>query len=222
MQRIRDRKSCDRAPAKQRASSLTPSHGWRTRSLMKPLTFLFFPRHHTEDPFNSFGHWGIAKVAAKLSSQSSSICGKTLPLQLSLCQLPWAEEEEEDDSEEVVMKGFIGCSAGLDFTACSSGLFKTSATSSGTQDYSSLGKANVLFPSHYLLLSLLLWWVLPPAQALPPLLVWNPECREKAEPKPYSWDRSTKTGFSHHGIKPLIKSHLSCNKFWKSAALLDA
>lgn len=46
-------------------------------------------------------------MAAKLSSQSSSICGKTLPLQLSLCQLPWAEEEEEDDSEEVVMKGFI-------------------------------------------------------------------------------------------------------------------
>lgn len=77
-------------------------------------SFIFSP-HHTEDSFNSFGLWGIAREAAKLSSQSSSICGKTLPLHLSLCQLPWAEEEEEDDSEQVIMKGFTEmlCRAGL-------------------------------------------------------------------------------------------------------------
>lgn len=37
--------------------------------------FIFSP-HCTEASFNSFGHWGIAKTAAKLSSQHRSICGK--------------------------------------------------------------------------------------------------------------------------------------------------
>lgn len=37
--------------------------------------FIFSP-HRTEASFDSFGHRGIAKAAAKLSSQHSSICGK--------------------------------------------------------------------------------------------------------------------------------------------------
>lgn len=34
---------------------------------------------------------------------------KTLPLQLSLCQLPWAEEEEEDDNEGLHCKAGLHC-----------------------------------------------------------------------------------------------------------------
>lgn len=134
-----------------------------------------FPPHHTEDSFNSFELWGTARVADKWSSQSGSICGKTLPLQLSLCQLPRAEEE--DDNEEVLMNWSLRWSTGLDFTACSSGLFGTSPTSSGTQRVVKIWQSKCSSPSYHLLLSLLLWWVLPPAHILPPLPVWNTKCR---------------------------------------------
>lgn len=161
--------------------------------------FILSP-HHTEDSFNSFGHWGIAKVAAKLSSQSSSICGKMLPLQFSFCQLPWAEEEEEDDNDKVVMKGLTEMllRAGLHCL-----LFRTFQDLSHIfwhpKIFQDMAK-QMCFLSYYLLLSLLLWCVLPPAHALPPLSIWNPKCREQAVPRLFSWGRSTKAGFSHHGI----------------------
>lgn len=58
-----------------------------------------FSSHHIEDS----GHWGIATVAAKLSSQSSFNF---------LCQLPWAEEEEEMSMKRGWWRASLRCSAG--------------------------------------------------------------------------------------------------------------
>lgn len=78
--------------------------------------------------------------------------------------------------------------------------FRISPTSSGTQRLSKAWQSKCSSPSYYLLFSLLLWWVLPPAHVLPPLPDGNPKCREKAELKVLSWGRSSKAGFSHNEI----------------------
>lgn len=139
--------------------------------------FIFSP-HCTEASFNSFGHWGIAKAAAKLSSQHRSSCGKTLSLQIALCQLPWEGEEEEDVTQEVVMMGFtqpvLLHGAGLPWLP-----FRTfsppSATSSVIQRSLQTLQSKRASPL-----------ITCCSFSLPPQPIWNSECREQAVAKPCS------------------------------------
>lgn len=206
MQRIQDRKTCYRAPGKQRASSFTSSHCWWTPSLMKPLNCLVLPPHCTEASFENFGHWGIPRAAVKLMTEHSSIC------------------------EENAIPSTCFGSAALGRGRC-----QWEGGKSFTENLVVLQGAGLHRPTSGLLflLSHLLWHpkMLPDWEAnelplsLPvalsaasvgfatcacflPLPVWNPKHREPAVPKLCSWDSSQRAAFSHHRTKLLIKSHI--------------
>lgn len=203
-QRIQDRKTCYRAPGKQRASSFTPSPCWWTPSLMKPLTCLVLPPHRTEASLENVGHWGIARAAVKLKliTEHSSIREKTPSLPLALCQLPL---EKEDVSEKVVRASLRALGAG--FHRPASGLLSLLSHllwhAKMLQDW----KANVLPLSLPVALSAASVGFATCTCFLP-LPVWNPERREQAVPKLRSWNRSQRAAFSHHRTKLSIKSQI--------------
>jgi len=178
--------------------------------------FIFSP-HRTEASFNSFGHWPIAKAAAKLSSQHRSICGKRLSLHFALCQLPWEEDEEEDVKEEVVTKGFKQDPTVLHGAGLHCLPWRTSVPPQppllASKDLSRFCKVNVLPLSLPVAPSAALLGFATCTFSFPSLLVWSSERREQAVPKLRSWGQEQGSSVFIPWDKTFDQiTCLSCNK----------